>query len=110
MPLNEKDEEQWRKQTERNAKARYMADLIREEYLRAKTIFPEFYNHHEAYAVLLEEVDEYWEEVKKKTRIPKMGDDLSLFRDEKKLMQEAIQVGAMALGILVDLIDEGGTE
>lgn len=48
---------------------------------------------HEGYAVLLEEVDELWEEVKK--REP----------DMVHMRKEAIQVAAMALRFLMDVCD-----
>ena len=51
---------------------------------------------HEAYAVLLEEVDELWEEVKKNPR--KHPDCRALAR------REAIQVAAMALRLLHDVL------
>jgi NTP pyrophosphatase (non-canonical NTP hydrolase) len=41
---------------------------------------------HESYAVLLEEVDEFWEEVKKKDKK----------RDYKKILSELTQISAMA--------------
>lgn len=40
---------------------------------------------HEGYAILLEEVDELWDEVKKKNP------------DKERMRKEAIQIGAMAL-------------
>lgn len=65
---------------------------INNEYIRAKTKHPgEFHNLHEGYAVLLEEVDELWDEVKKK--VP----------DMKNVKLEAIQIAAMALRIVTEL-------
>ncbi len=52
-----------------------------------------FNSHHEGFAVLKEEVDELWDEVKKKDR----------FKDKKAIETEAKQVAAMALRFLIDL-------
>jgi len=46
---------------------------------------------HEGFAILQEEVDELWDEIKLKRP------------DKDKLRKEALQVGAMALRFLVDL-------
>ena len=46
-------------------------------------------NFHEAYGILKEEVDEFWDAVKK--------------NDHERALDEIAQVGAMALAILVDL-------
>ena len=59
-------------------------DAILEEYSKASAKYPKFNGFHEGYGVLKEEVDEFWDEVKKKDR------------DREKLKDEAIQVGAMA--------------
>lgn len=67
-------------------------DKIRNEYERAIKKFGPFKNSHEGYAVILEEVDELWEEVKSK-------DGLG------RAKEEAIQVAAMALRFLSDLPD-----
>ena len=48
-------------------------------------------NNHEAYAVLLEETDELWDEIKKKDP------------DQEKVRNEAIQVAAMAIRMIVDM-------
>lgn len=48
---------------------------------------------HEAYGVILEEVDEFWDEVKKKER----------FRNPVNVRTELRQIAAMALRTLVDL-------
>lgn len=73
---------------------------IREEYERAIQKNPVFYSHHEGYAILLEEVQELWDEIKndkvdnKQARI-------------ERIRLEAIQVGAMALKMLI--FNEGYT-
>lgn len=72
-------------------------DLINSEVKRAKTKFPEnFTNQHEGYAVMLEEVDEFWDEVKKNQK------NYDLLKQKK----EAIQVAAMAVRICVELLYE----
>lgn len=63
------------------------------ELERATTDYGPFVSYHEGYAVLLEEVDELWDEVKKKPSE----------RDPVKIKKEAVQVAAMALRFLVDL-------
>ena len=60
------------------------------EYRRAKKLFPGFHSPHEGYAVIKEELDELWDEVKN-------GED------KTKMKNEAIQVGAMALRFIIDI-------
>lgn len=62
---------------------------VEKECLTACVRYPEFNSAHEGYAVLLEEVDDLWDEVKK--------------RDPAAMRTEAIQVAAMALRFLVDV-------
>ncbi len=57
-----------------------------------------FNSAHEGYAVILEELDELWDEVKKK----------QAERSSETLKKEAVQVGAMAMRFLVDIVSEGG--
>lgn len=65
---------------------------IKNEVSRAKSLHPgDFHNLHEGYAVLLEEVDELWDEIKKKK--PSL----------EEVRKEAEQVAAMALRIIVEL-------
>jgi NTP pyrophosphatase (non-canonical NTP hydrolase) len=74
----------------------YLAtDAIEKECFRARAQYPQFHSAHEGYAVLLEEVEELWDEVKKS---PKK-------RDPAAMREEAIQVAAMALRFLVDVCD-----
>ena len=65
---------------------------VREEYDSASRRYPPFNSAHEGYAVILEEMDELWLEVKKSPRK----------REPEKMRAEAIQVAAMALRFLVD--------
>lgn len=50
---------------------------------------------HEGYAILLEEVDELWAEIKKKNM------------NKQKVYEEAIQVASMAIRLLHDSIERG---
>ena len=50
---------------------------------------------HEAYAVIKEELDEFWDEVKKKTP------------DQENMREELVQIAAMACRAVIDLeLDE----
>lgn len=69
-----------------------------EELERATKKFGAFHNAHEGYAVLLEEMDELWEEVKKH-RSP--ANNLAMRR-------EAIQVAAMAMRFVYDVGGDSG--
>jgi NTP pyrophosphatase (non-canonical NTP hydrolase) len=64
---------------------------IQSEASRAAGKHAAFNSFHEGYAVILEELDEVWEEVKKKVV------------DKEELKKEIIQVGAMAVRFLTDL-------
>jgi NTP pyrophosphatase (non-canonical NTP hydrolase) len=70
-----------------------LVDAIRQEYSLAAAKFPPFNSAHEGYAVILEELDELWEEIKRK----KEDRDLAAMR------KEAIQVAAMALRFVRDV-------
>ena len=52
-----------------------------------------FNSVHEGYAVLFEEVDELWEEVRKKSKN----------RSKKRMREEAIQIAATAIRFIEDL-------
>jgi hypothetical protein len=66
--------------------------LVSAELQRAQVKFPAFHSGHEGYAVIIEELDELWQDVKR--------DDL----DSAGI--EAVQVAAMALRFLLELCDE----
>ena len=74
-----------------------MIDIV-QEYDQAVNRFGTFASSHEGYAVILEELDELWDEVKNNS--------------SKKVMRaEAVQVAAMAWRFMVDCCydkQEGG--
>ncbi len=72
-----------------------IGEEIEEELARAEKKFKPMASAHEGYAVILEELDELWEEVKKKDR------SITLMREE------AIQVGAMAARFVLDVCAVG---
>ena len=70
----------------------HFARLILQEHERACEKFKPFNNPHEGYAVILEELDELWDAIKRNN-------------PTGLLAEEAIQVGAMALRFLTDCCD-----
>ena len=70
-----------------------IVELVKNEFWKATEKFGVFNNAHEGYAVLLEEVDELWENVKLNQRNPKRI---------RAIFNEAIQVSAMAMRIIFD--------
>jgi hypothetical protein len=72
----------------RESRAQKVAKLVLNEVGRANRKHPPMNSHHEGYAVLLEEVDELWDEVKADSH------DLAI--------AEAVQVAAMAIRFIVD--------
>lgn len=66
-------------------------NAIHNEYNKASNKFTAFNSAHEGYGVILEELDELWDEIKRNPQ------DMIAMRDE------AIQVGAMALRFLIDI-------
>jgi hypothetical protein len=70
--------------------------LIVSELEQAKAIWPPFNSAHEGFAVLKEEVDELWDEIKVNQKR----------RDLPKMYKEAKQVAAMALRFMRECCDE----
>jgi hypothetical protein len=69
---------------------------IAAELVRARGKHPDsFHSPHEGFAVLAEEVDDLWDEVKLQT------DERSF----AKMRKEAVQIGAMALRFIEDVCD-----
>ncbi|MFQ5949669.1 MAG: hypothetical protein ACE5J1_03160 [Nitrospiria bacterium] len=77
----------------REVEYRRAVKLIIEEFVNAAAEYPPFNSSHEGFAILNEEVDELWDEVKKKKK----------FRSNDYMKKEAIQVGAMAIRFIVDV-------
>ena len=69
------------------------ARLACDECIRASDLHAPMNSAHEAYAVILEELDEFWEEVRKKKEC----------RSEEKMREELIQIAAMAIRSMCDL-------
>lgn len=74
-------------------KIKQVASYIVDEYVQAKSKFPSCHSYHEGYAVLLEEMDELWTEIKN-SKPDMMPRDQNIFR-------ESTQVAAMALDIMI---------
>jgi NTP pyrophosphatase (non-canonical NTP hydrolase) len=64
-------------------------NMVLREYEKAARQWPAMQSAHEGYAVILEELDELWDEVK--------AQRLGLMRDE------AVQVAAMAMRFVIDV-------
>lgn len=69
---------------------------VLDEVRKASKNWPKFNSAHEGYAILLEEVDELWDEVKVNQKR----------RDLIKMRSEAKQVAAMAIRFMGDCCDE----
>ena len=69
---------------------------VEAELARAIAEYPPMNSAHEAYAVLKEEVEEFWAEVKKQPSAV----------DKEKMRKELIQVAAMAIRTIIDVIDK----
>ena len=67
------------------------------ELRRATATNGPFHSAHEGIAVIREEYDELWDEIKKK----------AIDRDPEKLQEEAVQLGAMAVRFIIDICMEG---
>jgi NTP pyrophosphatase (non-canonical NTP hydrolase) len=70
--------------------------MVRDELEHAMDLWPPMQSAHEGYAVILEELDELWEEIKRNQNQ----------RDLGKMRSEAIQVAAMAARFVADLLLE----
>lgn len=70
-------------------------EAVLEELASAQLRYGEFNSAHEGYAVILEEMDELWDEIKKSPSK----------RNPQALREEAIQACAMTLRFLVDVCE-----
>ncbi len=66
---------------------------VLQELDRAQELHRPLASHHEAYAVIREELEEYWDEVKLKAHE----------RSHEAMVEELVQIAAMALRALIDL-------
>jgi hypothetical protein len=73
----------------------YILSAVANELETAVKRYGPMTSPHEAYAVILEEVDEYWDEVKLKPNV----------RDKQRMKKELIQVAAMACRAIMDTCD-----
>ena len=69
-------------------------ELVKEELIKARQKHGPVTSVHEGYAVILEELDEVWEEVKKKTEN----------RDLDNLLKELVQVSTTAQKMAEDIV------
>jgi len=65
---------------------------VLKEYHRANRIYPQFHSAHEGYAVIKEELEELWEEIKQSKPGKENGGCIKT---------EAVQVAAMAFKFLM---------
>lgn len=78
-------------------KVDHVGKLVKDELMRAIIKHPTpFNNAHEGFAVLQEEVDELWDDVKSNLAYSHFG------------MREAIQIAAMAIRFVVELHEHPG--
>jgi hypothetical protein len=89
-----KNVDAWKPYKKENLKMS-IEEEVKAEVDRATSIHGPFASAHEGYAVLLEEVDELWDEVKKKKQN----------RDLGNMRKEAIQIAAMAVRFVKDICD-----
>ena len=77
--------------TEQQQRINILLDKVRDELNRAMSKHDPIRSPHEGYAVILEEVDELWDEVKAQLYYPPSA------------YKEALQIAAMAIRFIVDL-------
>ena len=75
--------------------ARFALSQIWAEYERARAKHPPMSGPHAGWAILFEEVDELWDEVK------------AHVQNKQRMGDEAMQVGAMALAFMVEVCGAG---
>lgn len=68
---------------------------VKRELAFARSKFPPFNNEHEAWAVIFEEVDELWDEVRRHREA----------RSKQHMKKECIQIAAMALRFIEDCLE-----
>jgi hypothetical protein len=66
--------------------------MVVNELMLAQEQFPPFHSTHEGYAVILEELDELWDEIKR----------CQPFNWNSRLHNKAVQIAAMAIRFILD--------
>jgi hypothetical protein len=79
--------------TERMIMLRHAITAVNFEVVEAMAAWSPLVSYHEAYAVILEELDEFWDEVKQKSEKQNLD----------RMRTELIQIAAMAVRAIVDL-------
>jgi GTP1/Obg family GTP-binding protein len=74
-----------------------LSEEIKNEVVKAMNKWPKFNSLHEAYSIILEEVDEVWDHVKVKQNL----------RETDLVRKELVQVAAMAIRSILDLEENG---
>lgn len=90
---------------------REVVSAVLAELEAARKVFPSMASLHEAFSILLEEVDELKAEVQKKQLVRERGRDKkvpNLIRTTEA-KKEAIQVAAMAMRLIIDCCLKSGT-
>jgi hypothetical protein len=71
-----------------------IVDILEELYHAQRTKGRPFNSAHEGYSVILEELDELWDEVRKKVR------------DKQRMNEECVQIAASAIRFILDVCKE----
>lgn len=71
---------------------------VQAELKHARARYPNLHSLHEAYAVIAEELDEFWDHVRLRP----------VRRDKAAIRKELVQIAAMAQRACEDLIDADG--
>jgi len=80
-------------------KVNLQLDRIRKELGRAMKVHAPMNSPHEAYAVILEEVDEFWDDVKIN---PKKLDQCGQDKRKAHMQMELLQIAAMCIRATID--------
>jgi hypothetical protein len=78
-----------------------------QELLRAREKFAPMASAHEGYAVILEELDELWEEIRTNPKKAYAEQDDPAQWHRNRMRTEAVQLAAMALRFIEDVCMEG---
>jgi hypothetical protein len=82
----------------------FVLSEVEMELMKARECHPDMNSTHEGYAKILEVLDELWEDIKISPRKLDIEGQMQL---RKRMRQETIQVAAMAIRFVTDVISEG---